>query len=285
MQAGNIWSKLANIPYKWIFVVLLIWQITMAVFPVASPFIVDPQTQAYWNFIQNLPAGSVYMWDQSATAMTDPLIKSTLLPLLVHLWRVPVKILMVSFFTDGPVNTQNTLRIFQETYPSIFSLKTYGTDYVALGYLPGYESAIAAFAANIRSVFPKDLYGADLDTLPMMKNVNTAKDMYAGRFAPATTEFANAYVRVLVQTYGMVFSYGSMATSSWSVYGPYFPKIMPYYFFQQFLNQYEIFNNVLGVNVQIFTATMMWTILIFAFVGIGNLGYWMSRRKASVGAK
>lgn len=277
-QGTTIWHRLANIPYKLIFVIIIIWHVTMTLYPIVFPFVTDPQVQAYYDFIEDMPEGSVFLWDSSSTAQNIPTIKQIVLPLWIHMWRRPIKILVVHFFTDGPMNTMNALTLLETNYPEIYAMKTYGEDLVVLPYASGEESAIAAFAADIRSVFPNDLYGTPLDDLPMMDDVNSAADFYAGRFAPASTETAHGMVRVYVNTYGVIYAYGNLGQAGWSVYGPYFPKQMPYYFFSINANQYEALNGVPGINNQLFAATNGWTIILLGIIAIGNLGWFMSQR-------
>lgn len=274
----TIWSRLANIPYKVVFIILIVWHVSMTLYPVIFPFVIDPNVQAYWDYIEDMPDGSVFLWDSSATAQNIPMIKQRIIPLWVHLWRQNIKILIVHFFTDGPMNTQNSLDVLEELHPEIYAQKTYGVDLVVLPYAAGEESSIAAFAADIRSVFPNDLYGTPLDELPMMDDINSAADFYAGRFAPASTETAHGMVRVYVNTYGVAYVYGNMGQASWSVYSPYYPKQMPHYFFDINANQYEALNNVPGINSQIFAATNGWSIIMLVIIALGNLGWFMIKR-------
>jgi hypothetical protein len=250
----------------------------MTLYPVIFPFVIDPNVQAYWDYIEDMPDGSVFLWDSSSTAQNIPMIKQRIIPLWVHLWRQNIKILIVHFFTDGPMNTQNSLDVLEELHPEIYVQKTYGVDLVVLPYAAGEESSIAAFAADIRSVFPNDLYGTPLDELPMMDDINSAADFYAGRFAPASTETAHGMVRVYVNTYGVDYVYGNMGQASWSVYSPYYPKQMPHYFFDINANQYEALNNVPGINSQIFAATNGWSIIMLVIIALGNLGWFMIKR-------
>jgi hypothetical protein len=54
--------------------------------------------------------------------------------------------------------------------------KTYGADWVDLGYIAGGEAGIGALVSDIRALMPTDRYGANLDTLPMMWGYNSGAD-------------------------------------------------------------------------------------------------------------
>jgi hypothetical protein len=52
----------------------------------------------------------------------------------------------------------------------------HGEDFVNLGYLAGLETAMSAFARDIRGIIKHDARGNSLDALSIMKNINSRKE-------------------------------------------------------------------------------------------------------------
>ena len=89
------------------------------------------------------------------------------------LFRSGAKIIFFGPHTDVDL----TWAHIQDTAANDFAGKQYGVDYVYLGFITGGESAIAQLASDFRSIFPRDAYGTPLDSIQMMQNVNTWRDI------------------------------------------------------------------------------------------------------------
>jgi hypothetical protein len=91
---------------------------------------------------------------------------------------------------------------------------------VNLGYISGGESGVAALAADIRSVVSKDHFGKPINDLPMMKDINSAKN-FAAAFWWGGSEGSIPYgIRQLVGPYNLPMS-GSCTTNEVPNYSPY----------------------------------------------------------------
>ena len=83
-----------------------------------------------------------------------------------------------------------------------FARKVYGEDYVFLGYITGSESAITQLAGDMRSVYPQDHFGTDLDDIPMMANVNQWQDI-SGVLSSDTGDWGSYFLRQWQEPHGV----------------------------------------------------------------------------------
>lgn len=97
-------------------------------------------------------------------------------PVVQHLLNKKAKIVMISFQATGPPLQERTLREID-----IGDAK-YGEDYVILGFIPGFETGMAAFVSNPR-VLEQDYYGTPIEDLPIMEDVQSISDFKLYIFA------------------------------------------------------------------------------------------------------
>jgi hypothetical protein len=106
------------------------------------------------------------------------------------LFREGAKIIIMGSHYDVEL-TYNKL---QDTAKEDFAGKVYGEDYVFLGYFTGAEAAIAQMASEIRSLYPTDHFGTDLDDVPMMNGVEDWSDI-AGVLSSDTGDVGSYFLR------------------------------------------------------------------------------------------
>jgi hypothetical protein len=85
---------------------------------------------------------------------------------LRHAFRRGAKVVAVCLYTTGVSLIDQELRKIAAEMG-----KTYGQDYVFLGYKPYPAIVISAMGQDFRNPFPRDYGGNDLDSLPMMKGI------------------------------------------------------------------------------------------------------------------
>jgi hypothetical protein len=113
------------------------------------------------------------------------------------LFRENAKIIFI-----GPhVDVELTYNKLLDTAKDDFANKVYGEDYVFLGYITGGESAIAQLASDMRSVYPTDHFGDNLDSIPMMQNVNQWQDV-SGVLSSDTGDWGDYFLRQWQEAHG-----------------------------------------------------------------------------------
>jgi hypothetical protein len=92
---------------------------------------------------------------------------------LHHLFRKNIKIVTLTTIPlGGPSIAERITRDLAAEYH-----KTYGVDFVNLGYKPNYVSVLKGLGTSIVSIYPTDNSGTPLDKLPLTQQVKSYADM------------------------------------------------------------------------------------------------------------
>lgn len=167
----SLWGKLSNIDRKWIYALTLVVVIVPLLKPLALPLSVSDEVVAVYERIKALPPGAkVYVgFDYAPAALGE--LQAQALAVLKILALQDARIVVMTHIPESAVFPDSCTK---QVYGQMG--KTYGTDYVNLGYFAGQEPALAAFCENPRAVFQADYYDAPLDTLPLMDEIQSIQD-------------------------------------------------------------------------------------------------------------
>jgi hypothetical protein len=151
---------------------------------------------------------------------------------------------------------------------------------VNLGYISGQEAGVTALASNIRNTVSKDYFETSLDSIPMMKDINGAKD-FAAVFWFGGSEGSVPYgVRQLVMPYGIPMG-ASCTTNEAPNYSPYLQAGQMKGLFAGVRGsaEYEILEGVPGTGVGQAMATNFGGLYWLILVVIGNALYLVKRMR------
>lgn len=169
-MSSSIWAKLAAIDRRvlyWIHFILL-----MAPFlsPLGLPVKVVPNTRDLWEGINapNVAPGDYAIINLGLGVSAW----SECMPAIVVCTKALLANDVIILFTGPYVDYELTYNRILEKCSDYFAGKTYGEDWVFLGYIAGGASAVAQLATDFRSIYPTDNFGNDLDDLPAMQGVN-----------------------------------------------------------------------------------------------------------------
>ena len=140
--------------------------------PFGLPVSITQPTKDLYDAMEALPEGSKVIF----VAALAPTGWSVSLPQAVvitkYLIRNNIKMIFLSHLETAPIDYEKLVSLVPE-----FNDLEYGKDYVFLGFLPGLESGYATMADDIRAVFKNDYYGTPIDSIELMENVNSVKDV------------------------------------------------------------------------------------------------------------
>ena len=163
----RFWERMQRIDRRVIFTLIFVSVTVPTLWPLRLPTAVTPETQQFFNAIDSLPFGSRVMlpfdvWP-STLAETEPMAVAA----LRHCFKKNLRVIGLSNVAmGGPSVTERVfLRIGNE-----FG-KTYGVDYVNLGYKANYQAVLLGMGSKISDIFPTDHHGTRLDSLPLMREV------------------------------------------------------------------------------------------------------------------
>ena len=166
-------SKLDRIDRRWLYALTVILVIIPIVHPLGLPVKVSKPTRDFYNTINELPEGSVIVYEEGSISGQYDVTRAACVVALKLIFSRPVKFIAFCDGADGPVLLKDMLSMVNpESYG-----KEYGKDYVVFGLAPGGETATASFATDIRKTYSTDQYGTPIDEIPLMSGINSAEDV------------------------------------------------------------------------------------------------------------
>lgn len=224
-EAPNWTKKVMGVDSRVIWGILLLLLVISLIFPLGLPVNVTKWTREFYKYIEDIPEGSVVLVANSVEAG-----QTTQFPnigaIFTQLMRRPIKFVIVHFHHESPFVTRTVL----EEYVSkdLKAKKTYGLDYVILGFVPGLEIGVAGFLSDIRSVCKTDTFGTPIDDLPLMKGLHNSKDFYMAITVTIRFDFADIDVRQYAVSAKMLLL---LVSSKEAVPGfqPYYPQLIKAY--------------------------------------------------------
>jgi len=239
--------------------------------PIGLPLSVGKATQSLHDYIDKLPAGSkiVISMDTSPGGWGE--VMPGALALVNHLVEKGCKIYVMGYFDAGP-------SLFEAAVNSTaLGKKTYGVDWVNLGYRAGGENGISAFAGDVIKTFPKDFRGNDTTKLEIMKDVKTAKDFALVITVSSGTPGTPEWVRQVRDPMGVPLACMVVAVNV--------PGLAPYVQSGQVLGviaglrgaaEYEQLRKAPGLGSAGMDAQSISHLLVLILVVLGNVGYLVS---------
>jgi len=240
--------------------------------PLGLPVTVTRYTVDMYDAIEALPRGSAVgasiSWGSANWPETGPQMTA----ILQHLFRKPVRIVLASWTVEGPMLFERILSNIDK------GEKKYGDDYVLLPYIPGIETAFAAYAADIVAASGGvDYYGKRLSELSAVKGVKTIDDLAYQIFTTNTSidgemrQWSRFKVKLGVALLG-----GSV------------PGAMPYVVSGRIVGmingirgaaEYELLLKKPGLGLKSTDAVSLTHVLALALIVAGNVVYFGRRRK------
>lgn len=200
MSEKSIWEKALDLDHRILASIVFVIITIMLLKPVKIPFPVSSYGQNFYNFVQEIPPGSVVGFMFGDTPSTKPQLKSATVLTIAMLWEKNCKLI----FWNDQVLAIPLQDEYQEEAKKIVGREiVYGEDYVNLGYIAGEETGQAAFLKDIRDVTKGvDMYGNSFDELPAMEGVNSGADLKYGFANVACYCTEPMYIRQWQMPYG-----------------------------------------------------------------------------------
>lgn len=196
--------------------------------------------------------------------------------MLKHLLRKPVKFVIVCWAADEPKLMEGALAKVADFATA--NNKKYGVDYVNLGFIPGMETAMAAFAKDVQANAPADMYGTPIAQLPAMSGMKSAKDF--GLVLYITGSDAAAMIRQYVSAYGSKLI--TFATIGWV------PSFTPYLYSGQLVGivpgvtggaEYELLMRSPGSGLATTDALSLGFLFLVVLAILGNIVWQVSKKQ------
>jgi len=250
------------------------------VHPLGFPIPVTDTTKAFYATVEALPEGSVVVLDVSPGAIAWAEIGPASVAATRLLIQRNMRVIMWSTTRpDAPLIAElYLLKYFKDAG------KQNGQDYVLIGYVPGEVTALATLAKDIH--YPrKDFYGTDLSAIPMLTNVNTARDIaavvllaagaegsyYVGQwFAPYQTVLLSVCTGALISEHLIAYNAGQLKGLVGGSRGG---------------AELELITGFLGKGIGLADALSVTHMYLLLLIILGNVAFFVSKSKAGRGKK
>lgn len=164
--------RLLRLDRRVIFLLIAVATLLPLLYPVSLPIRVSPEVQRVYDYIEQLPAGSLLLLSMDFEPGGKPELYPMAVALLRHAFQKDVKVLGMTLWPAGAGIAEIA---FTEVAREKGKVK--GTDYVFLGYAPGDASAVISMGQDFHAAFPADYYGTKTADIALLQNVRSLRDM------------------------------------------------------------------------------------------------------------
>lgn len=267
-------ERFMNMDRRIIFLMIALVVIIPTLIPVRLPITVSEPTQKLYDYIEELPSGSIIMiafdYGPSSLAEPEPMAEAV----MQHCFSKEINVIGMTLFQNTPTLADRLMRKIADENNAI-----YGEDYVFLGFRPGALSVILGMGTNIANVFDKDYQDTPISDIPMMADVKNY-DQISLLLDLASSSTTEAWIIYANTKYDLQIAAGVTAVIIAQMY-PYLQTgqlvgMMPGYLgaaeYEKLLNAPG--DGTVGLNTASFAH-----LLIIGLVILGNIAFFMQRRK------
>jgi len=265
--------KIVSVDRRVLYLVVLLGIFFPLVRPIGIPFRISECTWGFHRAIEALEPGDVVIMSLDYTVGASPDVHPQAEAVFAHMMQRGLRVIVVAFVDQGVPFGNQIIADWENRG------KRYGQDFVNLGFAAGGEVAISAFGQDIATVFPRDVRGNPIGTLPMMRDVNSVADVaFIAQFAagiPGPAEWIRQ-----IQTRFPV----PMASGVVTVMGP---QTEPYYHSKQVVGllsglrsaaEYELAIKQPGPATAGMDAQSAGHLAVILFIVLGNVMYFMEKK-------
>lgn len=155
-----------------IFALLALVMIVVMIARPKVPITVTDPTQRVFDLIDHLDSNSVVMISFDHEASSLPEIGPIGAAIADHCFRRKIAVVGLALFSEGNALGYEVLSHRAEHFN-----RSYGTDWVYLGFRPQYTAAILGMGERIEDVFSSDYSGATVASIPLMRRVHNYNDI------------------------------------------------------------------------------------------------------------
>ena len=268
--------KLGSLDRRYIFLAIGIAVLVPLLKPVGLPIEPTPTTKAVYDAIDQLPPKSKILLSIEFGPSTKPELYPMAAALLRHFFRNDYLVYITCLWPDGEFMA---LEVLEEIAINEFN-KTYGEDFVFLGFRPGNEAVVKGMVSNIRYMYTVDYKNTLIDNIPMMEDIRNLSDfsflMSLSAGYPGSTEWLQ---------YGSDPTGVPMSTGTTSIQ---VNELIPYVNSGQLKGiiagmpgaaEYEKLIGTKGMGFSGMDAQSIAHVVIVLFIILGNITFFIERKK------
>lgn len=275
-------DRLLALDRRWVFGVLALFVIIPFLMDFSVPITPVKEVREIYDFVENLKSGDYIVISMDYDPGSMPELHPVAYAMLEQCFVKKLKVITLTLSQTGAQLVEEVARGVADSCNIYHGFKPeHGIDYVYLGYKPYPGLIILGMGMNFRIPFPQDYYGTNLDSIPMMQgiknydNVKGVINLSAGNVSDMWVANGNA-------RYGVKLALAMTGVMAADYY--------PYYQSKQVFGiiggmkgaaEYERLCKNPGTATEAMKVQVFAHIVIIAFIIIGNLAYFLGKRKAA----
>ena len=265
--------KLLAIDRRIIFLLVALGVVLPLLHPLNLPVTVTPRVQAAYNAIDALPPGSKVLISMDY----EPDIMAELMPMSIavmrHCFKKHLQVIAMTLYPAGTGLGERAIHIAAEAEGAVRN-----KDYAWLGYKSGFQVVMIGIGENLRGMYPVDFYGTPLDSIPILRGVNSYRQMamVVNLSGSSATDYWIQFAQGRFHAPLVVGCTAVMATD----YYPYLSskQILGLIGGMKGAAEYERLMDVLGDDRRGMDAQSLVHLIVVALVLVGNGALYLSRR-------
>ena len=162
--------KLLAIDRRIIFLLVALGVVLPLLHPLNLPITVTPRVKAAFDAVDALPPGSKVLISMDY----EPDIMAELMPMSIailrHCFKKHLQVIAMTLYPAGTGLGERALLTAAKAEGAVRN-----RDYAWLGYKSGFQVVMIGIGENLRGMYPVDFYGTPLDSIPILRGVNSYK--------------------------------------------------------------------------------------------------------------
>jgi hypothetical protein len=269
----SFWSKLARLDRRIVYALIILSVIVPFVTKMVMNIRVSTPVRKAYKAMDELEPGQIVIVSIDYNPSTIPELQPMLHAILRHSFNKDLKVILMSLRPLGPPLGHMAMDEMTKEY----DLK-YGEDYLFIDYRPGERAVILAMGRDIKSIYGSDYMGTPLDSFLITREVTNFDDI-ALVVDLASSSSSDWWPQIAHARYGQKLVIGGTAVIA--------PDSYPYLDSGQIEGligglkgaaEYEMLVNRPDVATVGMPAQSIAHLLIVAFIVVGNVAYFASRR-------
>jgi hypothetical protein len=277
----NFLDKLLKIDRRIIYVVVAVLVIIPLVKPLGLGVTSGPRATRLFEAIDSIPSGKTLLISVDFDPASMPELYPMLTALMRHAFAKDLKVLLCGLWLTGAGLADQATQTIPKEYD-----KAYGKDIVYLGWKAGIDAVILGMGEKIKNVYPNDYYGKQLDSLPLLDNVQKLRDIPLAVSLSAGTGGYADWLLYGQSRYGLKVGAGVTAVSAADAY-PYLQtgQLTGLLAGMKGAAEYEVLVSKRGYSkaympaVAAMDSQSLAHVVIMLLVIIGNVAYFATRKR------
>ncbi len=279
----NFFEKLAKLDRRWVFLVLAVVVIITLLVDFETPLRINDEVQSVYDFMEGLQPGDFIQmsidYDPGSMAEMHPMTYA----ILEQAFKKDVKVIITALSINGPGMAESAMLDIIDSARILYGKEiVYGEDVAFLGYKPYPGIVILSMGQNFRISFPQDYYNTPLDSLPIMNGIVNYDDV-KGVILITGTSGVDFWISYANGRYNAPLAVGLTGVMAADYY-QYLKSGQIFGLMGGMLGaaEYEVLVDKAGPATEAMKVQVWAHMVIILFIIIGNIGYFVSRRKGGV---